>query len=52
MKKMLKTFAAGVFAIASGITAAAAEQVKVGFVYLTKPADCLLYKHDYADDRP
>jgi TPP-dependent 2-oxoacid decarboxylase len=39
MKKILTTFAAGVFAIASGITAAAAEPVKVVFVYLTNPGD-------------
>ena len=49
MKKFFTTMVAGAFAAVSGISAAVADPVKVGFVYLTNPGDHgWTYAHEVA----
>ena len=49
MKRLMKMLAVGVIATLGGVTAAIAEPVKVGFVYLTNPGDHgWTYAHEVA----
>ena len=49
MKKFFTTMVAGAFAAVSGVSAAVADPVKVGFVYLTNPGDHgWTYAHEVA----
>ena len=49
MKKFLATLAGGMIAALAGINAAAADPMKVGFVYLTNPGDHgWTYAHEVA----